>query len=149
MAPRSALLPALVLLAGCGGDGEARNAYVQEVQQAQRSYAAAFESVTKGLTPQSTAREDARTLMTLDEETGRFLSALRRADVPEEVREEHAALTRSVATYRTRLQDARGRLAGADPGRRRVVRTDLVRAVRSARTAIVRALAGINRGLGS
>lgn len=142
------LLAAAVLAAGCGGDGQAKSDYSREVQTAQRAYALSFEKVTDQLTPTSTNAEDRATLAAFAADTGRFVTALKAADVPEEVREPHARLTKVVVGYRAAVERTRAALAGADASERARLRTALAKDFSTAQGQVERAIADINKGLG-
>lgn len=151
MRPRRAFAALLVicgaLATGCGGDAGEKNAYVDEVQAAQRSYVGAFERVLSGLTPTSTAQQDVVTLGRFDEETSRFATALEQVDPPEDVRAQHRALTAAVAGFRRRLQDAESRLRGGSADARAEVRTELSSSLADSQRALAEAVNDINTAL--
>lgn len=146
-------LVALLLVAlglagtGCGGDGKAKNAYVDEVQQAQRSFVASFDGAKARLTPTSTLAEDRSTLRSFAAAAMRFAAQLRRASPPSAVRDEHARLVRVVERYQAAVYRAAGKLTGADRAERVKVRTELSSSVSDTQAKLTEAIGQINQGL--
>jgi len=146
--PVAALVSILVVLAaGCGGDAEEKNAYVDDVQVAQRAFVVRFEQVRKRLTPTSTIAQDRTSLGDFATATATFVAALGKIEPPVEVRDEHRGLVRAVADYQEQVERARAKLRdGSAPARARV-RTDLSSSVEGTQAKITEAIGRINAGL--
>ena len=143
-----ALLACLATLAaGCGGGGEAKNAYVEDVQVAQRTFVARFEQVRGRLTATSTLEQDRATLGDFGKATAGFVAALRRVTPPAEVREEHGRLVAAVLAYERQVEGAAKRLGGGSTQDRARVRTELSSSVERTQAQIAKAVGEINRGL--
>jgi hypothetical protein len=91
---------AAVVLAGCGsGDTEQKNAYVDEVNQAQQRFADTFEQLSGKITSTSTPSEDRKTLkgfQTAIDETAGELEAVTPPDAVEKL---HAELIDEMRSY--------------------------------------------------
>lgn len=144
----AALLLALAVLAsGCGGDAKERNAYVDAVKTAQRTYTARFDRVRKRLTATSTLPQDRATLGSFKTATASFVAALKGVTPPEVVREQHGRLIAAVAGYQRQVERAEERLASGSAEDRAKVRTELSSSVDATQTAIATAINDINTGL--
>ena len=142
------LLAGAALAAGCGGtDADAKNAYVAEVQTAQKLYVTRFEQVRRRFTATSTLDEDRAALDAFARTTQTFVTSLKDISPPEEVSEEHARLTAAMVGYAGRVTQARSDLArGSDADRARG-RTELASSVQATQERITKAIAEINAGL--
>lgn len=146
--PTAALLLACAALAaGCGAGAEAENAYVDEVQAAQRTFVTRFEQVRKRLTPTSTLAQDQATLADFQRVTRRFTTTLEKVQPPEVARAEHDRLVTVVAGYGADVGRARERLRGASIEDRSAVRTQLSSAVEGTQEQIVKAVGDVNAAL--
>lgn len=146
--PAALLLAAAALATGgCGGDADARNAYVDAVQEAQRAYVVKFDQVSKRLTPVSTLRQDRATLAAFGSATGSFVTALKGIEPPEAVRDEHGKLTEALVAYGRDVEAAGSRLASGSVADRARVRTDLSTSVAGTATRISGAVGDINARL--
>lgn len=143
----SLLLACAALAAGCGGNADQKNAYVDEVQAAQRSYVTAVDRVLDGLKPASTPAQDRETLSRFGEDTGRFATMLARVEPPADVAKEHRALTTTVVGLRRSLEQAAGRLPGDGVAARAELRQELSRSVADTQGELTRALSDINAAL--
>lgn len=143
-----ALLACLATLTvGCGGGAEAKNAYVEDVQVAQRAFVARFEQVRGRLTATSTLEQDRATLGDFGKATAGFVAALRGVTPPAEVREEHGRLVAAVLAYEREVERAGKRLSGGSAQERARVRTELSSSVERTQAQIAKAVGEINRGL--
>ena len=142
------LLAGAAFTAGCGGtDPDARNAYVAEVQTAQKLYVTRFEQAGKRFTTTSTLDQDRAALDAFARATQTFVTSLKDISPPEEVSDEHARLTAAMVGYAGRVTQARSDLArGSDADRARV-RTELSSSVQATQERITKAIAEINAGL--
>lgn len=142
------LLAGATLAAGCGGtDADTKNAYVTDVQTAQKLYVTRFEQVRKRLTATSTLAEDRAALGAFATTTQTLVASLKRITPPEEVREEHARLTAAAAGYARQVTRAREGLTSGTVADRAKVRTDLSSSVQGTQEQISKAIAEINAGL--
>ena len=141
------LVACAALAAGCGGDSEAKNAYVDEVQAAQRSFVTRFDQVRKRLTATSTLAQDRATLAQFAQITGRFNTALAGIEPPAGVRARHRALVAVIARSEQQFGAARSRLQRGSDADRAGVRTQLSSSVDDTQTQVSKAVADINAGL--
>lgn len=142
------LTAAVVPLAGCGsGNADAKNAYVEQVQAAQRSFVNRFTLVRKRLTATSDLRQDRATLIDFGDATQRFVSALRRIKPPSAVKAQHARLIGAVKAYQLEVQQASKRLGTGTTQDRAAVRTQLSSQVQDTQEKIQKAISDINAGL--
>ncbi|MCU0259015.1 MAG: hypothetical protein MUC84_03415 [Solirubrobacteraceae bacterium] len=87
-------------LAGCGsGDTDAKNAYVDEVNQAQNRFASTFEQLSGQITTTSTPGEDRRTLRGFETAIDKTAGELEAVTPPGEVKELHAELIDEMRGY--------------------------------------------------
>ncbi len=144
----SVLLAAVTLMAGCGGDPEASNAYVDDVTAAQRAYVNKFTQVSKRLKPTSTLAEDRAALSAFAEANRGFVEELEGITPPESVTEEHAKLVGVVESYGRDVEEAAGLLRSGSAEERAKARTELSSNVEGASREIADAVQAINEGLG-
>ncbi len=142
------LVTCAALVAGCGGGGaEEKNAYVDDVQAARRTFVTRFEQVRKRLTTTSTLVQDQATLADFQNVTQRFATTLEKMQPPEAARAEHDRLVAVVAGYGADVGRARERLRAASTEDRAVVRTQLSSAVGRTQERIAKAVGDINAAL--
>lgn len=141
------LLLAALLSAGCGNDATASNAYVTQVQQAQRTFADSFTNVRRRLAPSSTVAQDRRTLSDFAAAARRFTVALERIEPPDAVRAQHGRLVALVRKYGRGIDRAERQLDGASERERASVRSDLSTSVQDTQDDIGAAINAINAGL--
>ncbi|MDQ3632870.1 MAG: hypothetical protein M3417_16695 [Actinomycetota bacterium] len=136
-----------VLSVGCGGGAEEKNAYVEDVQAAQRTFVTRFEQVRKRLTTTSTLAQDQATLASFETITQRFATALEKVQPPEVVRAEHGRLVAAVAGYGADVGRARSQLRAASTEDRSIVRTQLSSSVAGTQEKIAKAVGDINAAI--
>ncbi len=142
------LLACAALAAGCGGDAEGENAYVGEVQAAQRTFVTGFDQVRGRLTATSTLAQDRATLASFARITGSFNASLARIEPPAGVRRQHRALVAVIARLEQQFERGRLRLQrGGTDTDRSVVRTELSSSVDGTQAQVSKAVADINAGL--
>lgn len=93
--PLGALLVSAALVACGAAEGnstEDKNAYVERINAAQRTYAMTVTNVKKSVTPTSTPRQDRRTIERFQTAIAEILETLRTIKVPSDVRKEHGQL---------------------------------------------------------
>ena len=146
--PIVALLPACAALAaGCGGDAEGKNAYVDDVQAAQRAFVTRFDQVRRRLTATSTLPQDRATLASFAQVTSRFNATLARIEPPAGVRTQHRALVAVIARLEQQFARAGIRLRRGSDTDRSGVRTQLSSSVDGTQAQVSEAVADINAGL--
>jgi hypothetical protein len=100
-------------VAGCGsGDTDAKNAYVDEVNQAQNRFASTFEQLSGQITTTSTPSEDRRTLKGFEAAIDKTATELEAVKPPGEVQELHAELIDEMRSYGTAVGDFREAVGG-------------------------------------
>jgi hypothetical protein len=98
----------LVLALGVGACAETdaaatRNAYVRQLNAAQERLARTATEVKGAITDASSVRQDRRTLVRYGAAVGGLVKTLRKVEVPENARSEHAALVAALAKFRTEI----------------------------------------------
>ena len=141
------LLACAALAAGCGGDAEGKNAYVDDVQAAQRTFVTRFDQVRRRLTATSTLPQDRATLASFAQITGRFNATLARIEPPAGVRTQHRALVAVIARLERQFERGRARLQRGSDVDRSVVRTQLSSSVDGTQAEVSKAVADINAAL--
>lgn len=109
------LLAALltVALAACGGDDtEAKNAYVDEVNTAQTSFASTFEQLSTRITSTSTPEEDRATLRRFRAAIDRTTARLEGVTPPDSVKELHQQFIAEIDSYGDAIRTFQGALDG-------------------------------------
>jgi len=104
-----AALAALVLaVAGCGGDDQVKeaNAYVDQVNQAQTTFAQTIRRINRQVTAESTAAEDRQTLQRYIAAVDRVVARLRAINPPPGVAPLHRRLVRDIDTYGGEVESA-------------------------------------------
>ncbi len=145
---RPVLLVCAALAAGCGGGAEQKNAYVEDVQRAQRTFVTRFEQVRKRLTTTSTLVQDQATLANFQAITERYAATLEKVQPHADVPEQHDRLVAAVAGYGADVGRARARaLRAASVEDRSIVRTELSSAVEGTQEKIAKAVGDINAAL--
>lgn len=141
------LLACATAAAGCGGDAEAKNAYVEDVRAAQQTFVTRFDQVLKRLTARSTLKQDRATLSRFAAVTASLANTLDRVTPPAAVRDEHDRLVAAVVAYRRDVQRAATSLRRGSVEDRARVRTELSSRVESTQAKITAAIGAINTGL--
>ena len=112
-----ALLTGAVALGACGGDDDSReekNAYVQEVNNAQETFAARVTAVSQEITPNSSPARDRRTLERFEIAIESVVTQLKSIEVPEDVKAEHAQLIEAMNDFGTEIKKATSALRDPD-----------------------------------
>ena len=142
-----ALLCGLVLLAGCGGDSEESNAYVDDVNAAQMEFADNVARLSREITRESSPREDRRTLDRFEGAIDGVVDDLRRIDPPDVVDAEHDRLIAAMNGFGTEVEEATAALR--DPTRGRIAQRTLAQATAAVDRRINAAITAINSKLGA
>ena len=144
-----ALLCGLVLIAGCGGDSEENNAYVDDVNAAQVEFADNVARLSREITEDSSPREDRATLDRFEGAIDGVVDDLRRIDPPDVVDAEHDRLVAAMNGFGTEVEEATDALR--DPTRSRIERAQrtLAQATAAVDRRINAAITAINSKLGA
>jgi hypothetical protein len=134
------MLLAGVLAAGCG-DSEDRNAYVDQVNRAQQSFADTVQELSGQITDQSTTESDRETLGRFETAIDGVVEDLSSIEPPEEVSTQHGELVETIDGYGDEVSAAVDALEGDEP-------EELVRAQRELLEATGEVSADINRSIG-
>lgn len=112
LAPLLLLLALMLVLAGCGsGDTDKKNAYVDQVNAAQQSFATTFEQLSSRITSSSTPSQDRRTLRGFQKAIDKTTKQLESVTPPDSVKQLHQQLIDEITSYGTAIttfQDALG-----------------------------------------
>lgn len=111
-----ALLAGATALAACGDDSsrEEKNAYVREINAAQREFARRVTAVSRQITPESTPAQDRRTLQRFKAAIDTVVARLRAIDVPPDVEAEHEQLVVAMSGFGTEIAKANTALRNPD-----------------------------------
>jgi hypothetical protein len=134
-------------LAGCGGDVEESNEYVDAVNAAQSDFARTFDGLQREIDAGSTSQDDAQTLAGFQRAIADVVKDLRAAEPPEDVAEEHDTLVEEIMRYGKIIGAAREEFGSDDPREILEARTQLSTDVAATSTRINQAIDAINRGL--
>lgn len=147
--PRALAAAVVVVLlgfgaAGCGGDHEQDNAYVDTVNRAQDDFASTFDRLSSRITSTSTPTQDRRTLQGFRAAVDRVVAQLRAVEVPGRVRELHARLVGEIGSYGRQIDRARAAFGSRDAQAVLSAQTELVSAVTRVSAQINRTIDAIN-----
>ncbi|MGH2841128.1 MAG: hypothetical protein ACRDKY_09945 [Solirubrobacteraceae bacterium] len=116
------LLMAGLALAACGAsEGNSKkdkNVYVKQVNLAVNNFAATVTDVSKSITPESSTREDRRTIRRFEGAIKDVVATLQTIKVPSDVRREHGLLVAAMNGFGKEISDAG-----------RAMRTQTIRAI--------------------
>ena len=130
------------LAAGCGGDAEERNAYVDQVNRAQQSFADTVQELSGQITEQSTTDSDRETLRRFETAIDGVVEDLRSIQPPEEVATQHGELVKTMEGYGDEVSAAVDALEEEEESR------ELLNAQRELLEATRKVSADINRSIG-
>lgn len=141
--PRAALLTLVAgaFAAGCGGGAEERNAYVEQVNRAQQSFADTVQELSGQITEQSTTDSDRETLGRFESAIDGVVEDLSSIEPPEEVSTQHGELVETIDGYGGEVSAAVGALEDDEAD-------ELVSAQRELLEATGEVSADINRSIG-
>lgn len=107
------LLTMAAVLAGCGGgDTDEKNAYVDQVNAAQQSFATTFEQLSSRITSSSTPTEDRRTLRGFQAAVDKTTRQLEGVTPPDSVKQLHQQLIDEIGSYGDAITAFRSALGG-------------------------------------
>lgn len=105
-----AALLACATLGACGSSEgnstEDKNAYVEQVNAAVNTFASTVTDVSKSITPDSSTRQDRRTISRFENAIHVVIGTLRMIKVPSDVRKEHGMLVSAMTGFREEIADA-------------------------------------------
>jgi hypothetical protein len=136
-----------LLVAGCGDGAKEKNAYVEQVNGAQKAFAERFDEIQSTLSTTSTPAEDRRALTAFGQATDKVVRELRGITPPGEVQDLHARLIAAVASYGQELRRAQAQIRTDDATQVKQARTDLSTGVRRVQERIADAVSAINAKL--
>ena len=141
------ILVAGALVAGCGDDAEERNAYVDQVNRAQQSFANTVQELSGQITEGSTTDSDRETLGRFETAIDGVVGRLRSIEPPEEVSTQHTELVETIDRYGNEVSDAVVALEGDDPEELLTAQRELLEATGEVSADINRTIGEINRAL--
>jgi hypothetical protein len=113
LAPLLLLFAVMLALAGCGsGDTDKKNAYVDQVNAAQQSFATTFEQLSARITSSSTPSQDRRTLRGFQRAIDRTTKKLEGVTPPDAVKQLHQQLIDEITSYGTAITTFEDALGG-------------------------------------
>lgn len=143
---RAALLTlaAGALAAGCGGDAEERNAYVDQVNRAQQSFADTVQELSGQITEQSTTDSDRETLGRFESAIDGVVEDLNSIEPPEEVSTQHDELVETIDGYGGAVSAAVDALEEDEPDELLSAQRELLKATGEVSADINRSIGEIN-----
>jgi hypothetical protein len=133
--------------AGCGGETQENNAYVDAVNRAQSDFAAQFKQLSRRITPTSTASQDRETLRGFESVIDGVVRRLRTVEPPERVRGLHDELIGAIEGYGREIEKARDRFRSRSPARIIAAQTELISGITAVSARINRTINRINSRL--
>jgi len=143
---RAALLTFVVgaSAAGCGGDAEERNAYVEQVNRAQQSFADTVQELSGQITEQSTTDSDRETLGRFETAIDGVVEELNSIEPPEEVSTQHGELVETIDGYGGEVSAAVDALEDDEPDELLSAQRELIEATSDVGADINRSIGEIN-----
>jgi hypothetical protein len=150
------LLPVLLVaatalgVAACGNSeqrAEQRNAYADEVNRAQSSFAESFRSLSRRITSTTTPNQGRRTLQGFEDAVDTVVAQLRAIDAPADLQPLHRRLIAEIAGYGRAIHRAKLAFATGAPQRILDAQSRLVATTTRISSRINRTIAAINRQL--
>jgi len=140
---------ALLGLAACGSDDAAkeRNAYADQVNRAQTSFAQTFKSLSRRISSTTTPARGRRTLQGFEDAVDTVVTDLQRIDAPSDLQPLHRQLIDEIADYGRAIGEAKDEFATGSPQRSEAAQSALVDATTKISARINRTIAAINREL--
>lgn len=130
--------------AGCGGDAEERNAYVEQVNRAQQSFADTVQELSGQITEQSTTDSDRETLGRFESAIDGVVEDLSTIDPPEEVSTQHGELVETIDGYGGEVSAAVDALEDDEPDELLTAQRELLEATGEVSADINRSIGEIN-----
>jgi hypothetical protein len=147
----SLVVVGLALLAsGCGsgsGKVEEANAYVKDVNRAQRMFAGTVDQLAGRITSTSTTRQDRRTMTRFQTAVDRVVADLRAVNAPDRVAPLHRELVDEIGAYAGNVRKAAKGIESNNAKRLLKAQQDLADATTKVSAQINRTIDRINKGL--
>jgi len=143
---------ALAFAAGCGGgddDTEQGNAYVEQLNAAQREFAATVKRLDGRVSEDSSPSQDRATLGSFTEAADEVAVEVRDIQAPDAVQRLHAGLVDDFETYADEVRSATRSLTSRDPDRVIAAQQRLLKATDTVTAEINTAIDDINAKLRS
>lgn len=148
---RSILLVAFaavaLVAAGCGGDTEAKNDYVDQVNKAQTEFANQVTKLSSAITSTSSDAADRKTIQSYQDAVDGVVKDLEGITPPEDVKAEHQQLVDAMSQYGKSVGTALDDLQGGTAQDRLKAAQELQQASAQAGTEINQAIDAINKKL--
>lgn len=142
-----ALAAVALIAAGCGGDTEEKNDYVDQVNKAQSDFAAQVQKLSTAITSTSSDAADQKTIQSYQTAVDGVVKDLEGITPPQDVEAEHQQLVDAMASYGKSVGSALGELDGGSAEDRLKAATQLQQASATAGTQINQAIEAINTKL--
>ena len=142
-----ALAAVALIAAGCGGDTEEKNDYVDQVNTAQTEFADQVTKLSAAITSASSDTADQDTIKSYQTAVDGVVKDLEGITPPEDVQAEHQQLVDAMSAYGESVGTALGDLEGGSPEDRLKAATELQQASTTAGTQINQAIEAINKKL--
>lgn len=150
---RSVLLIAFaavaLIAAGCGGDTQEKNDYVDQVNKAQTQFADQVTKLSSAITSTSSDSADVKTIESYQSAVDKVVTDLKGITPPDDVKAEHQQLVDAMSSYAKSVGTALDDLQGGTPQDRLKAATSLQKASSQAGTEINQAIDAINKKLQS
>lgn len=144
------LLLGAVALGACGGDDtEAKNAYVQKVNDAQAAFASTVTTVSQEITPKSSSKDDRATLERFQKAIEEVVAKLRGIPVPSDVESEHKQLVGAMTGFGEDISTATDALRNPNSRKIEEAQRAITMATQTVNVRIDQAIAAINSKLGA
>ena len=143
------VVAAVMGITACGGDKAAaeRNAYADQVNRAQNSFAQSFKSLSKRIPRTTTRGRGSRTLQGFEDAVDNVVIDLRRIDAPSDLQPLHRRLIDEIAGYGRAIHRAKLAFATGSPQRILRAQSALVNSTTEISARINRTIAAINQRL--
>lgn len=136
-----------LIAAGCGGDTEEKNDYVDQVNKAQTEFADQVTKLSTAITSTSSSSADQKTIESYQTAVDGVVKDLEGITPPEDVKAEHQQLVDAMSTYGESVGTALEDLQGGSAQDRLKAATELQTASTTAGTQINQAIEAINKKL--
>ena len=143
-------LAGAAVLSACGDDSnsrEAKNAYVGDVNAAQVDFASTVRTVSREITPKSSATQDRRTLRRFEAAIADVVKKLEAIEVPDAVVEEHKQLVMAMSGFGDEIKKATDALRRPDTRSIAEAQRAIAAATQTVNGQIDAAIAAINSKL--
>lgn len=136
-----------LIAAGCGGDTEEKNEYVDQVNKAQTEFANQVTKLSAAITSTSSEATDRKTIQSYQDAVDGVVKDLEGITPPEDVKAEHQQLVDAMSQYGESVSSALDDLQGGTAQDRLKAAQELQKASTQAGTEINQAIDAINKKL--